>query len=237
MGLGALSNVIEILSAALSGGTGGAYRQVILTHDTDKLILPVTPATYKVSTAQGNKTVGITQVGEALIFGMPKLQTLTLECFFPALIHDYPFVVGDTKSPAECVQQLIKWKETRTPIRVIITGTPVNMAMAIQTFDYREQDGSQDIYYTLGLTEYKDLNTPAANNDKTVDDTTGLKERADNTQAATSATLVQKGADVLDAAKKSYGQYSHWRRIVQSNDLKDLAINNISKLRKLVIKN
>jgi LDH2 family malate/lactate/ureidoglycolate dehydrogenase len=51
MGLGALSNVIEILSAALSGGTGGAYRQVILTHDTDKLILPVTPATYKVSTA------------------------------------------------------------------------------------------------------------------------------------------------------------------------------------------
>jgi hypothetical protein len=236
MGLGALENALEILSTALNGGTGGSYQQVILSSNAEKFVLPVTPPNYEVNTGQGNKIVTITQVGEALIFGMPKLQTLTLKCFFPALVHDYPFVVGDSKSPSECVQQLIKWKEARTPVRVIITDTPVNMAMAIQSFDYRKQDGSQDIYYTLSFTEYKDLNTSAANNDKTTDSTTGLKERADNIQTATSATLVQKGSDVLDAAKKAYGQYSHWRRIVQSNDLKDLAINNISKLRKLVIK-
>lgn len=237
MGLGALGNALEILSTALSGGTGGSNQQVIISSDTEKFILPVTPPTYEVNTGQENKIVNITQIGEALIFGMPKLQKLTLRCFFPALVHDYPFVVGDSKEPAACVQQLIKWKEARTPVRVIITDTPVNMAMGIQIFDYRKQDGSKDIYYTLGFTEYKDLNTSAANNDKTIDNTTGLKERASTTQKATSATLVQKGADVLDAAKKAYGQYSHWRRIVESNDLKDLAINNISKLRKLVIKN
>ena len=237
MGIGALGNALEILSAFFGGtGAGRAGRLVILTSGSEKLTLPVTPATYEVGTGQGDKIVSITQVGDALIFGLPKLQTLSLKCFFPAQVHEYPFVVGDDKAPAECVQQLIKWKEARAPVRVIITGTPVNMAMAIQDFSYREQDGSQDIYYTLALTEYKALNTPSANNNKKIDSKTGLKERADNARQATSATLVSKGADVLDAAKKAYGTYSHWRRVVQSNDLKDLAINNVSKLRKLVVK-
>ena len=37
-------------------------------------------------------------------------------------------------------------------------------------------------------------------------------------------------------AKKCYGQANKWRRIAQSNDLKDLAINNADKIGRLIIK-
>ena len=164
------------------------------------------------------------------------LRALSFSCFLPALQHEYPFIVGDNKEPSECIELINKWKEARLPVRVIITDTPINLMFGIMSFDYKEQDGSRDIYYTLSLTEYKNLNTPMANNDKQVDDTTGLKDRPTNMTQPTTATIWQQGADICDAAKKAYGDYNHWRRIVQSNDLKDLAINNASKLRKLVVK-
>lgn len=236
MGLGKLGNTLDVLSAIFSAGGGTVHRQIIMQGMTDTLTIPVTPSKYSITSGQKNKVVDITQVGEALIFGMPKLRTLSFSGFFPSLLHDYPFIVGDTKEPAEIVELLTKWKESRMPVRVIITDTPVNLMFGIMQFDWWEQDGSKDIYYTLSLTEYKDLNTPAANNDKPVDETTGLKDRPTETVEPTQATLWQKGSDICDAAKKAYGDYTHWRRIVQSNDLKDLAINNASKLRKLVIK-
>ena len=47
---------------------------------------------------------------------------------------------------------------------------------------------------------------------------------------------MSRAADVVDVARKAYGDINKWRRIVKSNDLKDLAINNVDKLRGLVIK-
>ena len=41
----------------------------------------------------------------------------------------------------------------------------------------------------------------------------------------------------MDVAKKAYGDYNHWRRVVKSNNLKSLVINNAGKIRKWVIKN
>ncbi|WP_301859943.1 hypothetical protein [uncultured Megasphaera sp.] len=236
MGLGTLGNALDILSSVFAMGGGTLHRQVILQGQLDSLVLPVTPREYTVTSGQKNKVVDITQLGEALVFGMPKLRTLSFSCFLPALQHDYPFIVGDSKAPSECIELINKWKEARLPVRVIITDTPVNLMFGIMSFDYKEQDGSRDIYYTLSLTEYKNLNTPMANNDKQVDDTTGLKARPTDVTQPTTATIWQQGADICDAAKKAYGDYNHWRRIVQSNDLKDLAINNASKLRKLVVK-
>ena len=101
-------------------------------------------------------------------------------------------------------------------------------------FDYKEKDGTRDIYYTLELTEYKDLNTPDANNPKKVDEKTGLKGRPANPTDATRNKL-KKASDMLDKAKHAYGQYQHWRRVVEGNNLKDLTINNLDKLKKLKI--
>ena len=231
---GALGTILNVASI-LFGGTA-AKRQVILSCETEKIILPVTPREYEVSTGQENKTVNVEQVGEALVFGLPSAQQISFSSFFPATVHDYPFVVGDVQDPAYFVEKLKKWKASRKPVRVIITDSPVNLMTGIMNFDYREDDGSRDIYFTLKLTEYKDLNTPLANNNKQIDGTTGLKDRPSPSINNSAASNMSRAADVVDVARKAYGDINKWRRIVKSNDLKDLAINNVDKLRGLVIK-
>ena len=107
MSLGGLGNTIQVLSAIFSNGGGaGLKREIIIEGPTGKLILPVTPAKYTVGDGQKNKVVDITQVGEALVFGMPKARTLSFSGFFPSLTHDYPFVVGDYTDPTACVEKL-----------------------------------------------------------------------------------------------------------------------------------
>lgn len=220
-------SVVNLLSLALGNETA-AKRQIILSSDNEKFTIPVTPRSYEIKTAQNNETIDILDFGEAMLFGNAKLKRLSFSGFFPHPKHDYPFIVGDVKNPIECVELLTKWKEAKKPIRVIITDSPINLMMGLRKFTYREQDGTRDIYYKLSFVEYKEFNTPSANNDKQIDETTGLKQRTDEPENPES--WVDKADDILDASKKIYGDYSHWRNIVQSNDLKNLAINNVTKL-------
>ncbi len=220
-GIGRALNVLSYIN----GGTGSSYRTFTLTCEDEKFTLPVTPWEYTVTSGQMNKVVSITQVGEALVFSNPKLRTLRFNCFFPSLDHEYPFVVGDEKEPSACIELLTKWKESKKPVRVVISDSPVNMSMAIMSLEYSERDGTRDVYYSLELTEYKELTIKNANENKQIQETTGLKERQSDKAQATEAKVYQ-GSDVLDAAKRAYGQYSKWRRVVQGNSLESLVINN-----------
>ncbi|MBQ9213405.1 MAG: hypothetical protein IJ150_05635 [Bacteroidales bacterium] len=156
------------------------YRKFIITDENrEMLYLPVTPWKYSVTTAQNNKIVDILDYGEALLFGNAKLKQLKFSCFFPNQERhkNHRYVVGDDRSPEECVNQIIKWKEDKKPVRVIITDSPINMMMAITEFKYYEKDNTRDIWYDISFKEYKDLNTPPSNNDKAIDPITGLKDR------------------------------------------------------------
>lgn len=167
------------MASYLLGG-GGEYRRVIIQGEgSEELTLPVTPWKYSITTSQNNKVVDILDFGEALLFGNAKLQKLKFSCFFPdqERHEEHKYVVGDKFSPKECIDQIIKWKESKKPVRVIITDSPVNLMMGIMDFNYNERDGTRDIWYDISFNEYKELNTPSAYNDRQVDTTTGLKYR------------------------------------------------------------
>lgn len=207
-----LNNIIgagSILENLLSGGVK-TYRVAVLQSGENRLVLPVTPWKYSVSTAQNNKVIDILDSGEMLLFGNPRLQKLKVSCFFPAKFHEYSFVVGDTDIDAlECVDLMKNWKENKTPIRVIITESPVNIMMAIQRFDYNERDGSKDIYFSLEFIEHKEFNVPASNYNKSVDEQTGLKVR--NALSFTNSlmnTLTKSALDRWDLKKFSTGLFS-----------------------------
>ena len=221
--LGTLIGSGNILENFLKGGTK-SYRTIILKIDeNEKLTLPVTPNKYTVTTSQNNKTFDILDSGEILIFGNIKLKKLKFSCFFPALLHNYPFVVGDKKEPAECVDLLTKWKDSGTPVRVIITDSPVNLAMAIDGFDFKEKDGSRDIYYSLELSEYRDLNTPPANFQRQIDPATGLKTRTSEAISSwIQGNLVEKARDILERSKAAYGDFQHVDTFKTANSISKL---------------
>ncbi len=216
----------NLISAVLSGSIGTReHRKVILSFDngSEKFTLPVTPKEFSIGDGQNNKTFQITEAGEINLLGFRNLKTLTLESFFPNG-HVYPFIVSDElKDPYEYIAILRRWKDSHKPIRIVVTQSDVNLAMAIESLQYGPRDGSGDVYFSLSLKEYRFLNVPSADNEKQVDDTTGLKERP-NEQAVPETVKTKPGQDLLDAAKKAYGDYSHWRRVVESNSIQDLAI-------------
>lgn len=209
MKLSTVFDSADVLANYLLGGTK-EYRAVIMQVGEEKFTLPVTPWKYSVQTEQNNKVVDVLDFGEALLFGNTKLKKMKVSCFFPATFHEYPFVVGDIKEPAECIDILTKWKDGKTPVRVIITDSPVNLMMGIMTFDFKEKDGSRDIYFDLQLTEYRDLNTPPANYQKQVDPATGLKVRTGDAISSWLQTgLVEKARDILERSKVAYGDFTH----------------------------
>ena len=226
---------LNVLSAFFNGMNFVNTRRQILVKSEQfgEVIIPVTPEKYQMTGGQKNKVVDITRVGEAIIFGMPKARTLTFSSFFPDLNHGYPFTVDDTKSPTELVEYFTKVKEARKPVRVIITDSPVNLMMGLMSFNYFEKDCTRDIYYELSFTEYKDLNIPSANNNKPVDEKTGLKKRPEG-DTPKKVTWQKKAGDFLDATKKAYGDYNHWRRVAKSNNLGSLVINNAGRIGRMV---
>lgn len=226
---------LNVLSTFFNGMNFVNTRRQILVKSEQfgEVIIPVTPEKYQMTGGQKNKVVDITRVGEAIIFGMPKARTLTFSSFFPDLNHGYPFTVDDTKSPTELVEYFTKVKEARKPVRVIITDSPVNLMMGLMSFNYFEKDGTRDIYYELSFTEYKDLNIPSANNNKPVDEKTGLKKRPEG-ETPKKVTWQKKAGDFLDATKKAYGDYNHWRRVAKSNNLGSLVINNAGRIGRMV---
>ena len=224
-------NTLNNLGSFITGGSGNR-RQIVLSCDGDKFTIPVTPSKYDVTTGQNNRVVDILDFGEAVLFGNPQVEKLSFSCFFPATVHDYPFVVGDSLEPSEAVEKITKWKEAKKPVRVIITDSPFNKAMAINKFTWKEQDGSRDIYYTLDFVEWKDLNTPLANNEKAVDEKTGLKERpTEKTPPKPSA--IGRTRDILEASKKAYGKVSKWRNLANANGITNLALR---ETRSLIVK-
>ncbi len=227
-----LGRALSLLSNVL--GNTREHPTIIISQGDERIVLPVTPSQYNVGIEQGNTSVTITQIGEALLFGNPKLTTLSFDGLLPA--KDYSFIVGDKRKPIELISIIQKWMQSKQPVRVIISDGPINLMMAIMSFPYKKRDNTGDIYYSLFFKEYKDLNTSSViDYTKSIDAVTGLKDRPNINTKPTTATLFNRGSDILDAAKKAYGNYRHYERIIQSNDLKNLAINNLSKLRRLKV--
>lgn len=119
--------------------------------------LPVLPAKLKVTSPGKNETTTVLELGEILRLRKKGLRTVAWDCFFP--VHDAPYVTGQIRDPIEIVQAIQAARDTLTPIRLLITGTDldINVRMGIETFDYEERSGELgDLYYSIKLSEWKD---------------------------------------------------------------------------------
>lgn len=158
-----------------------------------------------------NTTVNINQLGEINLIGKTGLMSMTIESFFPN--QQYSFCLyRDFQKPYEYIKQLLKWKESGRPIRVIVTGTPINYAMAIESLTYSEVDGTGDVYFSLELKEYKFIKTPSSN-------TLTIPTTQRETKSLATHYTVQKGDTLWLIAKKVTGDGSNYKAIAQKNNI------------------
>ena len=185
-------------------------------NNEERLRLPVLPSSFEVTIPHQNTTVNITELGEINLIGKTGLASMTIQSFFPN--QDYPFCLytGYPK-PYECIKLLLKWKESGRPIRVIITETPINYAMAIESLSYSEVDGTGDVYFTLELKEYKFIKTPSigASSQNTLTTPPATRE----VKSPPTSYVVKKGDTLWLIAKKLTGAGSNYKVIANKNNI------------------
>lgn len=183
----------------------------------EKLQLPVNPGEFRIRTGNKNVVTDIQALGEInLITGGQKLAEIELDSFFPARWAPY-CAYRDIPDPYDAVQQIEKWRLSGKPIRLIITDTPVNLACAIESFDYGEKGGTRDVEYSLALKEYRFIQISK------ITDTTPAGQSAPrpDTRPKPKVYTVKAGDTLWMIAKRIYGDGSKFRQIATANNIKD----------------
>lgn len=121
------------------------------------LEIPVVPPEFQVSKPQGDETFETIDGNELSFIDTPGLKAIAWSSFFPC--RDYPYVRGERLSDVwQYGYKIDRWVEEKYPVRLVIAGTPINMACKIKAFDYRVgTDG--DIYYDIELKEFPLVDT------------------------------------------------------------------------------
>ena len=132
--------------------------EIWLVNKGDRLRLPITPY-FEISESANNSTEILNEIGTVNIAGKKGLRTCSLSSFFPANAGYYLESSDVNLNPYYYEQKLRQWQRENEPIRLIITETPYNFEVLIDSFNAGESDGSSDVYYTINLSEYVRLET------------------------------------------------------------------------------
>lgn len=179
---------------------------------------PVIPPSFEINGSATINTSNILSVGDIAVFGGLGLKTIELSSFFPNQEYSFCNYNGFPK-PYDCVNLIESWMKEGYILRFIITETNINFECIIADFNYREQDYSRDVYFTLSLKEYRRIQISKVNinndeklsSEKNVPLTKGFDTKQKTHKVAEGDTLFK-------IAKKYYGNGDLWEKIYKANE-------------------
>lgn len=184
----------------------------------EKFRLPVNPESIAVTSPFSYDEVVVSQLGSISLFGERGSQDFSFSSFLPKNYAPYCNYTP-LPDPWATIAMLERWRDSRTPIQLTITGTPINLSVTIRDIQYEAEKfgASGDIYYTIDFKEYKFVNV------RTVTVEAGKAITAPATTARPTTTVVPKTYTVSSSeslwtiAKKVYGDSSYREKIYQAN--------------------
>lgn len=176
-------------------------RRIIFRADTGEYALPVTPASYTVSTEMGMQTIDVYEVGEYVIPNYPKRQTIKLSVLLPAIKYAFAQVSG--LDQAGWVEWLNRQVLKKTRMRFIVSGTAVNVPVYIESVSYTEKDGTNDLYAGITLREYVTLSSVEVQTAAAAE--TNAARETTPQQTSETVYTVEAGDTLWGIARKYYG--------------------------------
>ncbi len=187
--------------------------EITFINRAEGFVLPINPKKIEVSEANMNNKLNLLNVGEINLIGNRGLRSISFSSFFPS---KKSYFNKDEKEPIEYKEMLLKWKNSKRPVRLIISDLEINDAMAIQNVSFSMNEGDSDIYYTIEFLEYRFLNVAnVQESEKEVQDN-GLKERPETREEPKSYT-VKSGDSMWAIAKRIYGDGSKYTELYEKN--------------------
>lgn len=191
----------------------------LLVVDTDEEItIPVTPESFQVSKGIRVETINIHQVGDANLLGYGTLDTITLPLILPSTADSgYPFAHTMDTDAYGYIEKFTTLQENKKRVRFIVSDTPVNVLCVIESVEYGERDGTNDVYGTLTLREYRELKAA-----KLLSKSKVTQERSVEKQPTKPETYIVEAGDNLWAiCQEIYGDGSLCYKLASYNGIKN----------------
>ena len=201
-------------------------------NDSNVLRFPVTPSEVICETSANISTESINDLGNVSLFSGVELKSIPIDSFFPN--KDYSFCTyNNIEKPYELVRKLETWQNNGTKLRYIVSDGYTNIPVMINSFNYQEQDGTGDVYFSLSLIEYKEikLNKTSSSDNLNINNnaTNRPTENTPKPNGENKTHKVVKGDSLWSIAQKYYGDGSKYPKIKEANKSKypSLSKNNI----------
>lgn len=215
--------------------------QLSFNNKQEVIEIPVMPSSIGLTEGGNGKGYNVVGLGEINVIKDAKLTEYQFSSIFP--YYRYHFVhTKKLLSPVQYIEFINRWMRKRHPIRLIIKSDlyDVNTPASIESFEWKEVAGSQDIEYSIKLKKYvfysaqKVAVIKSAAGKKAAKPTAQKKTRP-NEKVTPKTYKVQKGDYMYAIAKKTLGDGNRWREIKSLNSLSDAEIKNLKVGRVLKI--
>ena len=122
-------------------------------NNREKVIkLPVLPEEFNITSPQNNEVFNAC-AGELNLIGELGLKSISWTSFFPC--KEVKYSKENKLLGWELVNELEELRKRKLPFRLIITDTPINMAVTIDSFEYGLKAGPEHVRYTIELKEFR----------------------------------------------------------------------------------
>lgn len=128
---------------------------------------------------------------------------------------DNKLLVQQWKDPEEVQRLFSEWVEYGTKLKLVISGTPINMDVTLADYKVEYSGAFGNYTYSVSFTEYRDLSVTVIKKSTTT--TTTQPETKRNTKPAYSTYTIQSGDTLWDLAYKNYKDGKKYTVIYNAN--------------------
>lgn len=194
--------------------------QITFDNMKEKIRLPVNPEKYAISGGGTSFTdANVIKGGERTVIGDSKLRIVSFSSFFPRDYDPSYCEHSDFPDPWDIVNTIEQWRSSGKPVKLLITGTDINMYCTIRKFNYEERGGEPgDIYFDIEFKEFVFINIReiVQDNSNALNKTQSTTARPDTQSTQNTYTVVQ-GDCLWNIAKRFYGSGSKYTLIFNAN--------------------
>ncbi|MCI9078994.1 MAG: LysM peptidoglycan-binding domain-containing protein [Lachnospiraceae bacterium] len=191
--------------------------EIWLKQGKTKFRLAVLPPEYELTSESGNTQVVINSFGEVNLLGKRKLKTVSFSSFFPKNYNSSLCSYKKFPTPKESVKKIEKMKN-KGVLHLTMTNTPVNMDCTIESFTWGENDGSEDINFTLEFKEYRKPEIKGKKKKEKVTKKVALPiTQRPVKEIEDTIYTVKKNDDLCKIAKNVTGSSANWRALYLQN--------------------
>lgn len=127
---------------------------ILSINNREKVIqLPVLPEELTITSPSQNETYQTITAKEITLIENVGLKTIGFSSIFPA--NKVTYSKNSSMFGWEFIKEIESMRDRRLPFRLIVTETPINMPVTIESFEYGLKAGTKDIEYSIEFKEFR----------------------------------------------------------------------------------